>query len=66
LPNKYQDGPVSISAGLIIVAAGAVESPSLLVRSKHPDPNDAIGRGLVIHPSLPIIGIQDKEIVNYR
>ena len=66
LPNKYQDGPVTISAGLIIVAAGAVESPSLLVRSKHPDPNDAIGRGLVIHPSLPIIGIQDKEIVNYR
>jgi choline dehydrogenase-like flavoprotein len=25
-----------------------------------------LGRGLIIHPSLPIIGVQDKKLVNYR
>jgi len=66
LPNKYPAGSVSISAALIIVAAGAVESPALLFRSKHPNPNDTLGRGLIIHPSLPIIGVQDNKLVNYR
>jgi len=66
LPNKYPAGPISISAGLIIVAAGAVEAPSLLFRSNHPNPNDTLGRGLILHPSLPIIGVQDKKLVNYR
>ncbi|MCH7575738.1 MAG: GMC family oxidoreductase [Candidatus Marinimicrobia bacterium] len=66
LPNIYPEGSISISAKLIIVASGAVESPSLLIRSHHPDPNDAIGRGLILHPSLPIIGLQNKTLVNYR
>ena len=66
LPNVYPSGPISISAKLIILSAGAIESPSLLMRSGHPDPAQTLGRGLIIHPSLPIIGVQNKRIVNYR
>ena len=66
LPNLYPAGSISIASKLIIVATGAVESPSLLIRSGHPDPNEALGKGLIIHPSLPIIGLQSKKLVNYR
>ncbi len=66
LSNNYPNGHISISAKLIIISSGAVESPSLLMRSNHPDPNKVIGRGLVLHPSLPIIGLQKKELINYR
>jgi choline dehydrogenase-like flavoprotein len=65
-PNSVTSGPISIDAKLVIVSAGAVESPALLQRSRVPDPFDRIGRGLVLHPSLPIAGVLDREIVNYR
>lgn len=65
-PNSVGAGPLEIQAKLVIVSGGAVESPSLLARSGHPDPRDILGRGVVIHPSLPIIGRMEREIVNYR
>ncbi len=65
-PNLVAPGPVNIRARLVIVAAGAIESPALLQRSGHPDPHDVIGRGLVVHTSLPIIGFMDRPVENYR
>lgn len=65
-PNSLSPGSVRIDAKLVIVACGAIESPALLQRSGHPDPQDLIGRGLVLHTSLPIMGLMDDEIVNYR
>jgi choline dehydrogenase-like flavoprotein len=65
-PNSVPPGRIEIEAKLIIVAAGAVATPALLQRSKHPDPHQRIGRGLVVHPSLPVIGVMDSPITNYR
>ncbi|HET8799285.1 MAG TPA: GMC family oxidoreductase [Thermoanaerobaculia bacterium] len=65
-PNSAPAGRIEIEAKLIIVAAGAVATPALLQRSRHPDPYHRIGRGLVTHPSLPIIGVMDHELSNYR
>lgn len=64
--NSAEPGPLSLSAKLVIVSAGAIESPALLQRSRVPDPNQLIGRGLVLHPVLPILGVFDRELVNYR
>ena len=50
----------------MIVSAGAIESPALLQRSGHPDPHGTIGRGLVLHPSLGIVGIFDHDVVAQR
>jgi choline dehydrogenase-like flavoprotein len=57
---------VDVAAKLVIVAAGAIESPALLQRSQMPDPYDRIGRGLVLHPSLPVAALHDGPITNYR
>ncbi len=65
-PNSIEPGLLEVNAKLVIVAGGAIESPCLLQRSQHPDPHDRIGRGLVLHPSLPLIGVMDREISNYR
>src|SRR5207247_2420329 len=35
-------------------------------RSHHPDPHGRLGRGVVVHPSLPIIGIMERPLENYR
>src|SRR6185369_11654584 len=59
-PNTVPAGPVRFRARLVIVSAGAIESPALLQRSGHPDPHGMIGRGLVLHPSL---GIVDHDVV---
>lgn len=66
LPNSYSPGSLEIHAKLILVCAGSIESPLLLLRSEHPDPHQIIGRGLVLHPSLSIVGIMDHELTNYR
>ena len=65
-PNSVPQGSFRIRAGLVIASCGAVETPSLLMRSGHPDPHEILGRGLVLHPSLPIAGLMDREITNYR
>jgi choline dehydrogenase-like flavoprotein len=65
-PNSVEAGTIRISAKVVIVSSGSIQSPVLLKRSKHPDPYDILGRGLIIHPSLPIIGLMDRTMVNYR
>lgn len=65
-PNSVAPGPIRIIAPLTIVAAGSIGSPALLVRSRYPDTYDTVGRGLILHPSLPIGGLFDHRIKNYR
>jgi len=65
-PNTIAPGPVRFAAKLVIVCAGSVESPCLLQRSKVPDPHGRIGRGLVLHPSLPVLGLHHGSFSNYR
>ena len=66
IQNSYSSGNLEINTKLTIVCAGAIESPLLLIRSGHPDPHKILGKGLVLHPSLPIIGVMENKIVNYR
>ena len=65
-PNAVSPGPLQIDAGMVVLSAGSIESPALLDRSGHPDPHRILGKGLVLHPSLPVMALMDREIVNYR
>jgi choline dehydrogenase-like flavoprotein len=65
-PNTVPPGRLRVTAKLVIAACGAIETPCLLVRSGHPDPHGLIGRGLVLHPSLPVIGVMDEEVAGHR
>ena len=51
---------VTIHARTVILSAGALGSPSILLRSGLK--NDQIGRGIVLHASMPIMGLFDRTI----
>jgi choline dehydrogenase-like flavoprotein len=50
----------NIHANTVILSAGALGSPTVLLRSGVK--NDWIGRGVVLHPSMPIMGRFDHHI----
>lgn len=49
-----------IKARNIIVSAGTLGSAALLLESNIVNPN--IGKGIVLHPSMPVIGLFDRKI----
>ena len=51
---------LTIRAKTVILSAGALGSPTVLLRSGVK--NDWIGRGVVLHPSMPIMGRFDHHI----
>jgi choline dehydrogenase-like flavoprotein len=51
---------VTIRARRVILSAGALGSPAILLRSKVP--NDQIGRGAVLHASMPVLGKFDRTV----
>jgi choline dehydrogenase-like flavoprotein len=51
---------VTIHARNVILSAGALGSAALLLRSGVR--NDQIGRGVVLHPSMPIMGLFDRTV----
>ena len=56
---------VSLDAANVVVAAGAIGTPELLLRTAARNPaldNPMIGRGQVLHPAMPIIGLFDRHI----
>jgi len=50
----------TVRAKTVILSAGALGSPTVLLRSGVK--NDLIGRGIVLHPSMPIMGRFDHHI----
>ena len=53
-------GAVQIRARAVVVAAGAIETPALLLRSGLRNPN--VGRWLRLHPATGVFGVFDEEV----
>jgi choline dehydrogenase-like flavoprotein len=51
---------VQVRCRAVVAAAGAIETPALLLRSGLTNPN--VGRGLRLHPATAVFGIFDDEI----
>jgi choline dehydrogenase-like flavoprotein len=64
--NGATDGPqaVTVRAHAVVVAAGSLHSPALLLRSGLTNPN--IGRGLHLHPTVPVFGTYPDPIEPWR
>jgi hypothetical protein len=61
-PNSFGAAgeTVVVHARTVILSAGALGSPTILLRSGVL--NDQIGRGVILHPAMPIIGKFDRII----
>ena len=66
--NVLKSGPVTFSAKKIVLAAGSLHTPAILLRSakKLRFSNNNTGRYLTLHPALNINGIMPGKIKNYR
>lgn len=53
-------GPVQVRSRAVVAAAGAIETPALLLRSGLRNPN--IGRWLRLHPATAVFGSFEEEI----
>jgi choline dehydrogenase-like flavoprotein len=65
LPSAWAPGSYTVRARVVVVAAGAVNSPALLLRSRLPE-LPALGRYFTCHPALILVGQHDRAITNYE
>jgi len=63
--SRWREGRYRIRARAIVVAAGAVNSPALLLRSRLPVRLPALGRYFTTHPALILVGEHDRPITNF-
>ncbi len=53
-------GPMQVRCRAVVAAAGAIETPALLLRSGLSNPN--VGRWLRLHPATAVFGVFEEEI----
>jgi choline dehydrogenase-like flavoprotein len=54
--------PVRVEAGLVVVAAGPIQTPLLFQRNQLANGSGQVGLNFACHPSLAMLGEHDKEI----
>ena len=62
LPSGQAIGKIKIDADVVIMAAGSIGTPQLLLESNVAPHNTQIGRGLHIHPVISIWGILPEAV----
>lgn len=61
-PSRWPAGGHVVHARIIVVAAGAVGSPALLVRSALPARLPTLGRYFTCHPAMILVGRHDRPV----
>jgi choline dehydrogenase len=63
-PSEWPPGEYRIRAAAIVLAAGAVGSPALLLRSRLPASLPRLGEGFTCHPAHILVGEHPRPITN--
>ncbi len=64
-PPPWAPGDYRLRAKLVIVCAGAVNTPALLMRSRLPARLPRLGHGFTCHPALILVGEHARPITNF-
>jgi long-chain-alcohol oxidase len=64
-PSTWAPGPHRIRARAVVVSAGAIGSPALLLRSPVTAGMPALGRYFTCHPALILVGQHSRPLTNY-
>lgn len=65
-PSRHEPGPVRFRAKVVVIAAGTLGSPALLLASELPDASPACGRYLTLHPALTSFGRMKEPVRGYE
>ncbi len=63
-PSPWEEGEHRVRAKRIVVAAGGVRSPALLLRSGFGGDLPALGRWITLHPALILVAEHERAITN--
>lgn len=61
IPNRK----ISVSSPLVILSAGAIGSPAVLLRSQVPDPYKRIGKRTFLHPTVISAAVMPEAVNGY-
>ena len=64
-PSSWPPGEYRLRPKVVIVSAGAVNSPALLLRSRIPADLPYLGRGFTCHPALITVAQHERPITNF-
>jgi choline dehydrogenase-like flavoprotein len=64
-PSPWEPGEYTIRAKVVVVAAGAVNSPALLLRSGFGSDLPRLGNGFTAHPALIVVAEHERPITNF-
>ena len=64
-PSTWEPGEYQIDAKLVVVCAGAVNSPALLLRSGFGRSLPRLGHGFTCHPALITVAEHERPITNF-
>jgi long-chain-alcohol oxidase len=64
-PSPWEPGDYQIDAKIVVLCAGAVNTPALLLRSGMARSLPRLGYGFTTHPAFIIVGEHPRPIVNF-
>lgn len=64
-PSAWQPGDYRISAKVVVLCAGAVNTPALLLRSGFGKSLPRLGHGFTCHPAFIMVGEHSRPITNF-
>ena len=57
---------LTVRSKAVVLAAGAINSPQLWLKSRLSDPGKQVGRNLHLHPAISVAGLFDEHIDAYQ
>lgn len=64
--TKRKKFRVRIRSRIVVVSGGAIQTPSLLMRSGVQDKSKKLGRNLVAHPNTKVVGVFDDAVYGWK
>jgi choline dehydrogenase-like flavoprotein len=66
LGNGRPGARLTVRAPIVVVCAGAVQTPTLLLRSGIKTPSGQVGRNLTLHPNAKLLAIFDEAVEGWK
>jgi choline dehydrogenase-like flavoprotein len=64
--NGRRGARVTVRAPIVVVAAGAIMTPNLLLRSGIKTPSRQLGRNLTLHPNAKVMALFDETVEGWK
>jgi choline dehydrogenase-like flavoprotein len=64
--NGKRGAPFTVRARRVVLAAGAIQTPALLLRSGVRSPSGYIGRNLTLHPNAAVVALFDEPVEGWK